>query len=144
MKKDPSILSTKPEDEKFHRSRIMFLIIGQEVRVGTTGTKESHLEWFKREGWLSEETADRFMDEHVRGFYLPSEDSFYCYNGWGFFFDAKVVNEVIEKLSLLKKALNLNDETRICFGPKDNPIGGYTYQQYFAGKIKDLLPPLFP
>jgi hypothetical protein len=139
VKKDERILRTKPEDEEFHRSRIMFVIIGGEVKVGPKGTKDSHLEWFRKEDWVTEENQNEFLEKHIRGFYFPSENCLYCYNGWGFFFDAGVANEIAARIIKLKEAFNLNDETRICLGPKDNPVHGYNYPQYCLGKLKDLL-----
>jgi hypothetical protein len=82
-----SILRTKPQDEVFHRARIMFIILGDEIRIGPTGTKDSHLEWFKREGWMTEENAEEFLNTHVRGFFLQSDNGLYCYIGVGFYFN---------------------------------------------------------
>ena len=59
--------------------------------------------------------------------------------GVGFWFNKKVINEVLSKLPEIKKAIDLNDDTKIYFGPKDNPIEGVEYPQYFAGTLKELL-----
>jgi len=132
-------LRTKPKDEEFHRARRMFVIIGKEIKIGPKGTRDSHLEWFKKEGWLTEETAEGFLEAYARGFYLQSENSLYCYIGLGFWFSEKVINEIIRRLPEIKKALDLNDDTKIYFGPKDNPIDGVEYPQYFVGTLKELL-----
>ena len=133
------ILRTKPWDEEFHRSRIMFCIKDGEVKVGPKGTKNSHLEWFISEGWTTEENAEEFMSKVIRGFYLPKENALYCYRGIGFWFDEGVISEIKKKLPEIKETLNLNDETKINFGPKDNPIDGVTYPQKYEGTIGELL-----
>ena len=140
MKKDKfNILRTKPWDVKFHRSRRMFCIKDGRVEVGPTKTKDSHLEWFKKEGWVNEENAEEFLNKVVRGFYLPSENGLYCYRGVGFWYDDEVIKEIIGKLPQLKKALNLNDDTKICFGPKDSPLEGIKYPRHCSGTLKELL-----
>ena len=92
-----SILRTKTlQHEEFHRSRIMFCVVGGEVKVGPMGSNECHLDWFKREGWITEneENAEEFLNTHLRGFFLKSENGLYCYRGVGFGFDEEVVKEI--------------------------------------------------
>ena len=79
-----SPLRTKPKDEEFHRSRRMFVIMGQEIKVAPKGMRKSHLEWFKEEGWVTEESAEEFLEKYVRGFYLQDENALYCYIRCGF------------------------------------------------------------
>jgi len=88
--------TTTPYHEEFHRARIMFCFIGDEVKVGPIGTTESHLDWFKREGWIAEteENAEEFLNTHVRGFFFKSENGLYCYRGVGFGFDEDVIKEI--------------------------------------------------
>jgi hypothetical protein len=133
--------TTTPYHEEFHRSRIMFCIIGDEVKVGPIGTTESHLDWFKREGWIAEteENAEEFLNTHIRGFFLQSENGLYCYRGVGFGFDEDVISELKKYLPKLKEVFNLNNDTKICFGPKDSPLEGINWPRYYAGTLKELL-----
>ena len=133
--------TTTPYHEEFHRSRIMFCIIGDEVKIGLKGTTESHLDWFKRKEWIkeTEENAEEFLNTHVRGFFLSSENGLYCYRGLGFGFDENVIKEIKTHLPKLKEAFNLNDNGKICFGPKDSPLEGIDWPRYCAGKLKELL-----
>ena len=50
-----------------------------------------------------------------------------------------MIKEIIGKLPQLKKALNLNDDTKICFGPKDSPLEGIEYPRHCSGTLKELL-----
>lgn len=134
-----NLLRTKPEDEELHRSRIMFCIRGDNVEVSPSGTVNSHLEWFEEEGWVAKEDAREFLDQNIRGFYLSSTNSLYCYGGVGFFFDEEVIVEVKEKLGELREALDLKDDTKICFGPKDSVVGGREYPRHYEGSLSELL-----
>jgi len=124
-----------------HRARIMFCIIGNEIKVGPVGTIESHLEWLKREGLIveTEENAEEFLNKHIRGYFLPGKNGLYAYIGLGFEFNDEVINDVLRKLVQLKETLNLNDDTKICFGLDESPVNGIEYPQYCAGTLKELL-----
>lgn len=100
--------------------------------------KDSHLEWFKKEGWITEANAELFLNKTIRGFYLMSENSLYCYKGIGFYYDDVLIQEVLAKLPELKKILNLNEKTKIYFGPKDSPIEGKEYPRYCAGVLTEF------
>jgi hypothetical protein len=119
----------------------MFIILGDEIKIGPTRTKDCHLDWFKREGWIAEneENAEDFLNTHIRGFFLQSDNGLYCYIGVGFYFNKQVIDETLKRLPDLKDALSLNGRTKICFGPKDNPVNDIEYRQYCAGILKDLL-----
>jgi len=133
------ILTTKPRDEQFHRSRIMFCIKDGKIEVEPQGTKNSHLEWFREEGWVTEENTESFLNKTIRGFYQAAENTFYCYKGVGFWYDDEMVKEVIERLSELKQALNFQDDTKICFGPKDSPVDGIEYPRHCGGTLKEII-----
>jgi len=51
----------------------------------------------------------------------------------------EMIKEIIGKLPQLKKALNLNDDTKICFGPKDSPLEGIEYPRHCSRTLKELL-----
>ena len=133
--------TTTPYHEEFHRSRIMFCIIGDEVKVGPKGTTESHLDWFKREGWIAEneENAEEFLNSYIRGFFLKSENGLHCYRGVGFGFNGDVIEETKKHLLKLKEAFNLSGNAKICFGPKDSPLEGIDWPRYCAGTSNELL-----
>lgn len=134
-----SILRTKPADEEFHRSRIIFCIKDDKVEVASSGIVDSHLEWFEREGWATEENREQFLEQTVRGFYFPENNCLYCYTGIGFWFDDEVISTIIRKLAELKEALNLKNDTKICFGPKDSPLENIEYPRHCEGILKELL-----
>jgi len=116
----------------------MFCLIDGKVMVGPSNTTESHLEWFKRMGWLTDETAEDFLRKNMRGFYLPHENKLYCYRDVGFGFDQGVLPEVIAKLEEFVSTFNLSGETEIYLGPKDSPIKGTEYSRVYVGKLKSL------
>lgn len=132
--------TTTPYHKEFHRARIMFCIVEGEAKVGPIGTADSHLDWFKKEGWIqeNEEDAEEFLNTHIRGFFFEPVNGLYCYRGVGFRFDGDVIEEIKNYLPKLKEALKLNDDAKICFGPKDNPINDIEYPQYCAGTLKEL------
>jgi len=133
------MLHTRPEDEDFHRSRIMFVIKDGKIEIGPKSVKESHLEWLEGKGWITKENAEDFMKTHIRGFYLKKQNSLYCYRGIGFGFDDKVKPELLDKLKEIKKSLDLNNETKIYLGPKDSPLYGIDWQTVYLGNIKELM-----
>ncbi len=137
--KSLEFLKSKPADKDFHCSRIMFCLRNGKVEIGPENTSESHIEWFGREGWLTDENAEQFLSENIRGFFLPKENKLYAYRGVGFQFDEKVLPELSDKIEDFKKCFNLNDETEIHLGPKDSPINGREYPRRYAGRIKELM-----
>ena len=137
-KHDLDFLRSRPEDNFWHRSRIMCCLIDGRLRVAPRNTPESHLEWFRREGWLNDENAQDFLEKNIRGFYLPGENKLYAYRGVGFDFDERVLPELLGKIEDLKAVLRLNGETEIHLGPKDSLIFGKDYRKKFAGRIKEL------
>jgi len=116
----------------------MFCLINGKVMVGPKHTPESHIEWFRRMGWLNDENAVAFLTKNIRGFYLPRENKLYAYRSVGFDFDEKVLPELLEKIEDFKVAFKLNGETEIHLGPKDSPISSKEYRRACAGKIKEL------
>jgi len=132
-------LKSKPEDESFHRSRIMFCIKDGKVEIAPRDITDSHLEWFVKEGWITKKNAEEFLKRNVRGFYLPRTNKLYCYRGVGFSFDEGVLPEVLNKIDDFKKVFNLNDETEIHLGPKDSAIYGREYPRVCVGKLKDIM-----
>ena len=132
-------LKSKPEDKEFHSSRMMFCIRKGKVEIASPDITDSHIEWFEKEGWITEKNAEDFLKQSVRGFYLPNQNELYCYRGIGFSFDDKVLPEVLDKIVELKRVFNLNDDTAIHLGPKDSPVGGVEYQRAFAGTLKELI-----
>lgn len=134
-----NFLKTKPEDELFHRSRIMFCIKDDKVEVAPKNIIDSHIEWFEKMGWIKEENTEQFLNKNIRGFYLPSQNKLYCYRGVGFDFDDKVLPQVLSKIADFKEMLELNNETEIYLGPKDSPISGKDYKRICAGRLAKLI-----
>jgi len=132
-------LKSRPEDDTFHRGRIMFCLIDGGLKVGPLNTPESHIEWFRREGWLNDENAVNFLKANIRGFYLPGANKLYAYRSAGFGFDERVLPDLMEEIDDFQQAFGLNGETEIRLGPKDSPIHGVDYPQMFAGKLKEML-----
>jgi len=138
--------STK--DRKFHRSRLMFCIRNGEIEVGPTNTPDSHIEWFEKEGWIPEEEilreeviekVEEFLNNNVRGCYVPSENTLYCYKGAGVWFEDKDIDLIKGKLLDLKKALDLKGDTKIIFGPKDKIIYGIEYPKRYEGILEEII-----
>jgi hypothetical protein len=128
---------TTAEHGEFHCSRIMFCFRGDAIEVAQAGSADSHIEWFESEGWLTEASAAEFLENTIRGFYLPAGNELYCYKGAGWYFDEQVLMKLLEKLGELKFALSLNDETKLYLGPKDTVINGVRYKQRLIGALKD-------
>jgi thymidylate synthase ThyX len=138
MNEDLNKLKSTSEDYSFHASRVMFCVLNGEVKIGPKNTSESHIEWFKREGWLTDETAEDFLKKNIRGFYLPAEDKLYVYRGVGFQFDQQTLPELMEKMEDFKKAFGLTGKTKICLGPKDSPVKDVEYPRICAGTVNGL------
>ena len=134
-----NFLKSKPKDKKFHSLRIMFCIKEGKVEVALPNITDSHIEWFEKKGWITEKNAADFLKKNIKGFYLPDQNKLYCYRGIGFSFDNKVLPEVLDKIVELKKVFNINNDTEIHLGPKDNFVGGIEYQRVFAGTLKELI-----
>ena len=133
------MLQSKPQDEEFHRSRIMFCIRDGEVKIASSNMRGSHIEWFEKEGWTKKETLDELLQKNIRGYYLPGNDALYCYKGIGFGFDSNLQFELLNKLKDLKQALSLGDATKINLGPKDSPLNGFDWPQSYLGIVGELL-----
>ena len=112
-----NFLKSKPEDKQFHSSRIMFCVRNGKIEVAPQNITDSHIEWFEKMGWITEENAEDFLKQNIRGFYLPGQNKLHCYRGVGFSFDDKILPEILDKIVELKKAFNLNDDTEIHLGP---------------------------
>lgn len=143
--------STK--DRKFHRSRLMFCIRNGKIEVGPTNTPDSHIEWFEKEGWipktwmpgelepreLETEEVEEFLNNNVRGCYVPSENTLYCYKGAGVWFEKKDIDLIKDRLLDLKKALDLKGDTKINFGPKDKIIYGIEHPRHYEGTLEEII-----
>jgi len=138
-KENLSMLHSRPEDEEFHRSRIMFCIKDGVVEVGPKDVPDSHIEWFEKAGWITEKNIEEFLKTNIRGFYLPNLNAIYCYRGIGFGFDDKMKPELLDKLKEMKEALGLNDDTKINLGPKDSPLYNIDWPRVYLGNIRELL-----
>jgi len=128
------------KDETFHRSRRMFCIKDDCLEIAPANTSWSHFEWFKDEGWINESTTGAFFNKTIRGFYTPQNNTLYTYTGnQGFHFNNEVISVLKTHLKGLEGALGLNQNTNICFGPKDRVIGGTTWAQLCIGTLSTLV-----
>jgi hypothetical protein len=125
-------------EESFHRARIMFCIREGKVEIGPPGSPLSHAEWFREQGWMSADTADAFMSRTPRGFFLPGENSLFCYWGAEFSFDDRLVSRIRDKICSLQELLHLSEDTKIIFGPRDAIIGTKTYRTLCAGSLREF------
>jgi len=125
----PSALITKPQDYEFHKTRHAFFIIDDEIILIPKGTVDSHFEWLKKQGRVDESNYEELFNKIARGFYWPPTNSLYFYNGVGCYFNDELEKIAIKFFPKFKELLNLNDETEVFLGPKDNPLDGITYPQ---------------
>lgn len=121
--------------QEFHRSRRMFCIKGGKLHIAPVGVAFSHLEWFRREGWVTsgEDNEERFFKHIVRGYYVPQDNAIYCFRETEFLIDPgisstnetdvsvelDILDAIIHALPHLKEALELKNDTRIFIGPKN-------------------------
>lgn len=131
-------LRTQSGDVDFHRARRMFCVRNGEINVAPEGTVMSHLEWFEAEGWITQDTAQAFMDSTVRGISLPSRHALFFYKGMGFFFDAAVVNEACRWAETLMSVLALDRHVEIYVGPPDAVVHGTEYKRAQLGTIESV------
>ena len=121
----------------FHRNRIMFCIRGNIVEVSQFNDPRSHIQWFKDEGW-DEGNEAIFIAKTIRGMYHLDSNSLFCYFGYGHTFNLDTIWGIKNHIAQLKSALNLNADTRINFGPKDEYIEGVKHCQFYWGTLSDL------
>lgn len=128
------------KDETFHRKRIMFCITlpGNVIHIADGNDPRSHIEWFKDERWLGEK-PEVFLISTTRGFYYPTTNCLYAYFGRNFTFDKDTIQTIWINIYKLRELLNLNDETQIIFGPKDQNFNGHSYRQLFLGRLTDFI-----
>ena len=120
----------------FHEMRRMFCIKDGKVVLGPEDSLLSHYEWFKSEGWFSDASGDVFMNTTIRGCYVPAKDSLYSYRGaMAFSFDDTLIAEVMKCLPELREQLDLNDETKVCFGPVESIVMNKEYPQKCIGNV---------
>lgn len=116
----------------------MFVFIGDDFKIAPKKIEMSHLEWFEKEGWVSNENKEEFLKENIRGLYDLRTSKLYFFKGY-FEFDDELISEVKKNISKVKKMLVLGDEVEVNFGPVDDVINGKKYEKLCIGKLKDLL-----
>lgn len=138
INKNLVFLKSKATDKDLHSPRIMFCLKDGKVEVAPANIMDSHIEWFEKEGWITNKNTQDFLNQNIRGFYLPGENKLYCYKGAGFSFDDKVLPELLEKIAELKQYFSLNDNTEIHLGPRDSSVDDTEYKRIFVGTLKEL------
>lgn len=131
-------LHTGPQDVDFHRSRRMLCIHEGKVKLAPEGTAQSHLEWFQSEGWV-DNNPEEFLETTIRGMYAQALGAIYFYQGTEFNFNEGTIFEAVRHLKEVKTAMNLSDETKLVFGPRDAVVHGKTYEQFEAGTIGEII-----
>lgn len=132
------LLGTAGDDEEFHRLRIMFCLRGDAIEIAVRGSPMSHLEWFDSRGWVAKENIGEFLENNIRGFYLPGSNELYCYKGVGWNFDEDLLSKMLANIKRLKEALGLNDGTKINLGPKAAIVNGLCCERKYIGTLKEL------
>jgi hypothetical protein len=105
------------EDEKieaFHRSRRMFCIYENKLRIARPKLPYSHADWFEREGWISKED-DSLMKQLVRGI-VDSKGDIYFYAGYDFRVDEKAAEIFFSHLGELVRRLKIKPSARVLGG----------------------------
>ncbi|MBX4197852.1 hypothetical protein KW782_00790 [Candidatus Parcubacteria bacterium] len=123
----------------FKITRKLFCIKDGEVKTPPADSFHTHTEWFTDEGWIDENNVDMFLETVDRGYYFPENNTLYTYTGYDFAFTEKTVSNVKSVIPLLKEALHLGLDTKICFGPKDKVFNGREHPQLCIGDLKDIL-----
>lgn len=132
-------IATQPGDESFHHARRMFCIIDNQIKIAPANSGMSHNEWFAQEGWVNDDNLGEFINTTPRGFFLSSTNRLHVYKGFDFSFDQELIDLTKKKLPDLQTALELQPDTAIFLGPKDESFHGNKYEVKLLGKLKDLL-----
>lgn len=120
----------KVEDEtekEFHKSRIAFMIIENDI-IFLKNSTMSHYEWLKSLG-IKMKKED--FNKIVRGFYLDGKAIFYKGN---FEYDDDCISIAIKYALKVKEISNL-DEIEVWCGQNIGEIGSLWTPKYFVGKF---------
>ncbi len=127
------------ENEKtiaFHKSRRMFAIYQDKLRVAEPNLPYSHAVWFEKEGWLTKED-DKLMDSIIRG-YAEDNGDIYFYVGYNFEVNAEVESIFFSYLKELVEKLHAKPDSRIFGGLIKQESGKWPPRKEY-GKISDNL-----
>lgn len=98
-------LSEEEKIKKFHLSRNIFVIKDRILHINKEKVEYSHLEWFKKLGWVKDEKDETFlMNSTVRGYF--DKEGIYFFSGFEFlatFADKTVFERHAKQLMKLMK-----------------------------------------
>jgi hypothetical protein len=125
-------------DRHIQALRRIFCIRSGKVHTPSSNVPQSHSSWFKEEGWMNEHNADTFFETTERGYYLPENNILYTYIGKDFSFTEKTISNLKLVLSDLQEVFEVNQDTKICFGPKDMFFNDREHKQLCIGTLGDI------
>lgn len=123
--------------KEFHRSRRMFCIYDNQLRIADKNLLYSHATWFQNENWMTKE-MDGLMNEIPRGI-IDDKGDIYFYIGYNF-----EINDIIEfiffpHLSDLVKRLSLDTSAHLYGGLIKSEPGTIWPPVKLYGKIADKI-----
>jgi hypothetical protein len=136
FEKKYNIIKTE-ETNKYHLNRQMFCIIDDKLYITDSNLPYSHAVWFKKQGWISQDNSEEFMNKIVRG-NVYNED-IYFYSGYDFIINKKIEAIFFPCLKQLVNQLGLNSNAKVYGGfERINPNEKMVPIKFF-GSVKELI-----
>lgn len=123
--------------KEFHRSRRMFCVYDNQLRIADENLPYSHATWFQNENWMTKE-KDGLMNEIPRGI-VNSKGDVYFYVGYNFEINESIEFIFFPHLAELVKRLNLNTGAQIYGGLIKSDPGTMWLPVKLYGKIEDKI-----
>lgn len=102
------------EIKELHRSKRMFCVYDNQLRIADENLPYSHAKWFQNENWMTKE-KDGLMNEIPRGMVNEKGDVYFCV-GYDFEINDNIESIFFSHLSELVKKLDLNTNAQIFGG----------------------------
>jgi hypothetical protein len=121
----------------------MFCARNGKVMLAEEGCALSHYDWFRRERWIVEaDAAERFFRKAVCGWYVPHEDTLYCFREMEFGPDPQLLAILVDHLAPLTKRLGISPATKVFIGPRDDESRGFVMRRprrRYAGRVREIV-----
>lgn len=123
--------------EEYHKTRRIFAIIDNKLRIAREKYPGSHDEWFIEKGWIKDINDSRY-EEITRGMIAPDGD-IYFYVGKELRLTDKAKKEFLSKLKELAEKFKLSLETEIFGGMIKKEVGVQWPGRELIGVVGDYL-----